>query len=1849
MLLLCANLSIAQVSANFSASQTSGCGLVQSNFTDLSTSTSGIINSWSWNFGASQSAIQNPGNVFSIPGTYEVCLTVTTTTGATDTHCKTDYITVFSLPQPDFSVSDHVGCVPLEVTFEDLSTSETNIVNYIWGVGGIAGVIQDDGSLAEIQNTYPTADTYSVSLTIQDANGCSNSISKPGLIEVLDNPEIQITPSDTFSCQAPLFVNFTNDNPEVNTTYFWDFGNGQTFTGETPATIAYTQPGSFSVTVNAANNVAGCNSQVILTDLIEIGNPILLSSDFQSVCQGEPVQFSDDSEDVAQVVTWDFGDGNSSNEANPIHSYNAPGCYTVTLTREVNGCVGTETLSYCVEVNGLPNGSFTIDNNQLGCDLPHAVDFSAVIPVGSSIAWSFGDGNTGNGANTSHSYTDFGSYAVSATITNNFGCEVILPSQFVTITETEANISFTDIRGCSPLSFTLSENSSTVAPITDWYWEIIDDAATPPQIFTSTDENPFVTLADTGVFDVQLTVTNALGCTSTRRFNREIYIGIPPNADFTFLPDSACRTQSVSFLDNSSSFADEWVWSYGDGTFGYEQNPEHVYGAVGLFTVQLISYNNGCADTLEMPDVLEILQPDAGIQSGLFCDNLNLRTFKNSSNGADIFHWDFGDDNVLSDTSSLDSTSFMYPGPGTYTATLVVENLTTGCLDTAREEIVVTNLNPELAIVDSVGCAPFALNLLNTSEDAISYSWVAPGGTINSPGLEDPAIVYSAGGTYTNVEVEVIDVNGCIENLVLPTTIVVSELESSLIPSSITGCADIPIAFTNNSSSTYNNIISSEWVIGDNIDTLNTTDINFTFTEAGDYPIALEVTDDGGCVTRTVHPQLINITDPVSGYSSDLYSCTFAPLAFTGAGVGEQLNYSWSFGDGSSDAGDEVQHQYAAEGQYEICVSVVDKNGCFADTCGLENVIVLDPVAGFSVDNAYQACPPLLTNFVNNSNNAINYSWDFGDNSGESNLETPPHVYTDPGIYDVTLVAYTTELCTDTLHIEDYISLEGPIGEFVFNVSDNCAPGAVSFVGNSIDQYNYFWDYGDGNIDTTLNVAYDSIVYDYTEIGVFKPKLILVDNESCSRVLELPDSIVMGGFNYDFNASDTLFCGTDPLTSLFVFEGQTSAPLQETSWLFPGSETPNTTVTSPLVTYSSPGVYDVQLILDNGSCRDTIVKTNYIKVGEIPDAQIGIDAMQGCAPLSVNFTDNSTMTNGTVTNWEWDFDLNGNSSDQDVNMVFDDPGSYNINLEVTSDIGCTSNSTAEIEVFALPTAAIVGETNICVGEQSRLEAELISSTPGSTIAWSGGPIAGCTDCPITFVNPITTTNYDLIVTDVNGCTTQETYEVYVRTAIAPSIDLGSDTSICVGSEITLNLSVDQSGTSINWDQSSDGLSCYDNCPNPIATPIAETTYIVEVENVDGCKSLDSIQISLINDERDFLGEDLTICNGSEVALNATYGTNPQWESNPYLSCDDCPDPIVNPTSDTKFYLEVLSDNNCLIKDSVTVVVQEPMEIEAGPEALSCLNSGIEMQGTGIGIPTWSPTTGVDNVNDLNTHVQPTVTTTYYLTLDDGVCLNTDSVLIEVIESAEVFTTGGEICEGETFVTSADGIADTYTWNDPTGPVAQGIDFEVAPSNSTSYQVIGELDGCTPDTAYFDVAVNENPEMEYPSSVSILPGFSKKIVPGNSNTANLEFTWTPATGLSCTSCAEPIAAPDENTTYRVDIFDPVTGCSFTNEVEVRLRSKCGEDLIIVPNAFSPNGDGRNDDFKIVYSPITEINSFRIFDRWGNVHFQTDNISEGWNGVFKGKKASPGVYVYMIESVCPIDGKVFLKKGDLTLLR
>ncbi|HHH50527.1 MAG TPA: hypothetical protein ENK52_06080, partial [Saprospiraceae bacterium] len=203
-LLLHFNLN-AQVTVDFkTTSDTTGCGSLQASFCADASSTEGNIVKYSWTLGGIKSSLECPGRIFGTPGAYTICLEVTDEKGNKAKKCKEDHIKVFALPQPDFDARSTQGCAPLEVVFEDQSTTtDGKITKWTWGLGGSSSVIIDDGTATEIKTIYTLPDNYSVNLTVEDENGCTNTISKDDFVNIFPDPEIVVSTQDTFSCAAP--------------------------------------------------------------------------------------------------------------------------------------------------------------------------------------------------------------------------------------------------------------------------------------------------------------------------------------------------------------------------------------------------------------------------------------------------------------------------------------------------------------------------------------------------------------------------------------------------------------------------------------------------------------------------------------------------------------------------------------------------------------------------------------------------------------------------------------------------------------------------------------------------------------------------------------------------------------------------------------------------------------------------------------------------------------------------------------------------------------------------------------------------------------------------------------------------------------------------------------------------------------------------------------------------------------------------------------------------------------------------------------------------------------------------------------------------------------------------------------------------------------------------------------------------------------------------------------------------------------------------------------------------------------------------------------------------------------
>jgi len=303
---------------------------------------------------------------------------------------------------------------------------------------------------------------------------------------------------------------------------------------------------------------------------------------------------------------------------------------------------------------------------------------------------------------------------------------------------------------------------------------------------------------------------------------------------------------------------------------------------------------------------------------------------------------------------------------------------------------------------------------------------------------------------------------------------------------------------------------------------------------------------------------------------------------------------------------------------------------------------------------------------------------------------------------------------------------------------------------------------------------------------------------------------------------------------------------------------------------------------------------------------------------------------------------------------------------------------------------------------------------------------------------------------------------------------------------------------------------------------------------------------------------------------------------------------------------------------------------------------------------WTPAAGLSDTTILSPVARPTQTTNYVVTVfTDKGCTATDEVLVSVIDKVSVDLIGdNEICFGEsiqlnTEVLQAGHLGVSYVWNPVNFFSQQNIANPIlTPDTTRTYTLIAYSGACIPDTQQLTVVVNQLPVLGETEPIRVVEGspvtLALPVLSGEVTTYN----WTPNYNLPCDNCEKPTIVANQSELYRLLVTDE-HGCQDQGEVLVEVLGRCGEDLF-VPNTFTPNRDGKNDVLRVRGLTSNSLKIFRVFDRWGNLVFETTDIDTGWDGIYKGRPMDAGVFVYYYEAVCT-NGLSVTRQGNVTLLR
>src|SRR5690554_668371 len=1061
----------------------------------------------------------------------------------------------YSQATSNFTATPLNICLGEEIQFTDLSTSPGTIISWSWDFG--------DGSSASVKNpthTYTNAGNFTVTLTVVDGNGAVPEV-KVNFITVKPLPNPSFTPSVVGGCSLPSEVALSNIQPNSGVTYSWSFGNGTNSTSATPGNVTYTTPGTYDITLSVTDNITSCENTI--TESIDIFD---YQADFSfspsAACVASTVSFTDESSSGTDRWSWNFGDGTTSSNANPTHSFSTVGTYTVTLsaTNSANGC--NDSFSETIEVFALPNPSFSFDENS-GC-APLDVNFTNTSSGGGTFEWDFGDGNTALGQNPpAHSYTSNGVYSVTLTQTDANGCSnSVFRAGIITVSSIVADFEADKLDGCETLEVTfsdLSNSPNTTDPIIGWEWDFGNGS-----VFSG--NNPPVQSYTEGIYDVELTVSTNAGCSQTITYNEYISVGVIPNADFSWNPPSDCAKSDFEFTNLTTISVPHipselvYEWDFGDGGDSNDENPFYEYPQdTGYFDVQLIVNFRGCPDTVIYTDAVYIDAPIALFNvAPSFCNptlpldvtfNDQAIIGKVTDNAEMIWTWGDGSSSVITPPDLYNDN----PGPvihtynslGSYTIKQVVHNYTTGCSDSITNIINISEIEANIGASNDSVCVNnsvyFNANGSHSNYPLIDFVYDLDDDTlINGQNIH---YNYDTPGTY-DITLTVSNNVGCQDSKTFTGLRALALPTSAISPSATVGCSPLEVTFTNNSTSQSGVPLASfNWTF-ENGTTQTTTSVgqttNYTFTNEGVFQTRLSATDEFGCVSSTRAVQT-EITKPTALFTLPALVCNDEEFTATNNSIDYNVS-EWFINDISESMDNSLTTSLNHIGSSTVLsfsdsltLIVTDANGC-KDTLKQE-IIVSTPHADYDFtfsganinDDGNYICPPVFATMSDLSNSygtITNWNWDFGDGK-TSTLQNPNNTYVFAGTYSGTLIITDEFGCTDSIVYEDYLTIGGPSGALAWTLNNLCGQ-EYTFTPTDLEGViDVLWAMGNGDTISSL----ETFNYAYSQAGTYTPTAILINANDCnvSYILD-PITVIVTPLNPYFEINPSSMNWGEPAT-----------------------------------------------------------------------------------------------------------------------------------------------------------------------------------------------------------------------------------------------------------------------------------------------------------------------------------------------------------------------------------------------------------------------------------------------------------------------------------------------------------------------------------------------------------------------------------------------------------------------------------------------------------------------------------------------------------------------------------------------
>jgi len=673
--------------------------------------------------------------------------------------------------------------------------------------------------------------------------------------------------------------------------------------------------------------------------------------------------------------------------------------------------------------------------------------------------------------------------------------------------------------------------------------------------------------------------------------------------------------------------------------------------------------------------------------------------------------------------------------------------------------------------------------------------------------------------------------------------------------------------------------------------------------------------------------------------------------------------------------------------------------------------------------------------------------------------------------------------------------------------------------------------------------------------------------------------------------------------------------------------------TTPTISVNATGIYSVYISNTVNICAGSAS----VLVTQVPTLNIVPSTNTMCA-FNFNSSLNSvslTASGATTYTWTGMSGLSNTAGGSNAPTISFTPtaGFTTGSVSLVGVNGPCSNTTSfSIPIISNPIVSVTS-ASVCQGLGNNLVA-----SGATNYNWSPSTGLSSTGGATVTANPNVTTAYGVIGTSL-GCNSQ-TMGSTLTVVPNPTITVTPLTNtICVGGNINLTAN---GATTYNWAPNTGLSSTTGAVVN--ANPNTTTTYTV-IGSQNSCTSSAVYQVSVIVVPNLLTNvSNPVICVGDKANINVNGASGYNWLPTAGLSSPVGSFVQASPSTSTNYTVTGFN-GVCTASASVFIeVVPQPDMVLTSPEYQICFGKSTSIYVTGASNYTWSPSTGLSATTGSNVIAAPPANVNYtvvgYNQSGTVICTQQMSYSIIVVPLAEAKVSPSvAICYGDKTTITASG-GNSIVWTPTTGlNVGTGSGVVASPTVSTTYTVDVSYEGfCGSSTSVF-VKVNPNPTVTAGRDTAYNyeePMFLNAIGTGT-------MTWISGDEIICRDCPNSQIFPQRNSCYVIETVNEF-GCKATDEMCIEVTK---EFSIYVPNTFTPNGDGINDEFLAFGYNITDF-TMEIFDRWGEKLFSSAELTTGWKGTFKSQPCEVAVYIYKI-TYKGLDGKKVNKTGHVTLNR